>query len=131
MSFVLLFQLIHLYYTICLILAISTVVTLGLSIFSTFWEGSSLNLSHAKANLPPGSRLTEYLGGKLVLVQRVTENLTSKLEVWQNNPDVLANTHSGLWTTCMDVTGENMVQFVLLHVYWIDVRILYLYAGYM
>ena len=122
-----LLQLVHLYYTICFALAISTAMTLSLTIFSTFWEGSSLNITHAKTNLPTGVKLTEYLDGKLVLVHRLNEDKRhnvnkwqnnpeewrnnpedwqNNLVEWQNNPDVLATTHSGLWSTCLTVTGE-------------------------
>ena len=27
--------------------------------------------------------------------------------VWLNNPDILANTNSGLWSTCLTVSGAN------------------------
>ena len=107
------FQLIHLYYFICLVLASSTAATLSLSIFSTFWEGSSLNLSQAKLNLPTGLRLTEYMGGRIALVHSVTGNTTSKVAPWPNNPDLLTNTHSGLWTTCLAFTGEGQVLFII------------------
>jgi len=104
---------IHLYYFICLVLAISTAVTLGLSIFSLLWEGSSFDLSRVKANLPPGLQLTEYMGGRLVLVHGLTTNQTSKVSPWPNNPDLLTNTHSGLWSTCLAFNDKDFFELNL------------------
>ena len=50
-------------------------------------------------------KLNEYLGGRLVLVQNSSKNVFIKTE-WHSNPSFLANTHSGLWKTCLAVTGK-------------------------
>ena len=80
--------------------------------------------------------MTEYLGGRLVLLHRLQENKTGIVKSldynrqrdttwqrdgswqhvkswqqnltstsWQHNPDVLTSTNSGLWVTCIELSG--------------------------
>ena len=93
-------------------------------------------MSLARASLPQGLGMTEYLGGRLVLLHRLQENKTGIVQSlqndksldynrlrdttwqhvkswqqnltstsWQHNPDVLTSTNSGLWVTCIELSG--------------------------
>ena len=81
-----------------------TSFTLTVSIFSTHWEGSSLNLEYLKENLPANLILTEYASGKLVLLLPENSSQVDPTD-WPYNPAILAETHSGLWSTCLALTG--------------------------
>ena len=85
-----------------------TSFTLTVSIFSTHWEGSSLNLEYLKENLPADLILTEYASGKLVLLLPENSSQVDPTE-WPYNPAILAETHSGLWSTCLALSGGFLV----------------------
>ena len=77
-----------------------TSFTLTVSIFSTHWEGSSLNLEYLKENLPADLILTEYASGKVVLLLPENSSQVDPTD-WPYNPSILTETHSGLWSTCL------------------------------
>ena len=60
-------------------------------------------MENLKENLPTDLVLTEYASGKVVILQEKSSKVKN-LE-WPNNPDILAETHSGLWSTCLSLSG--------------------------
>ena len=98
-------QLLYFYYVASPILSLLTCLTLTLSIFSTHWETAKLNMNYLKENLPLDLTLTEYASGKLVLLIP-GNNSQGSAQAWPYNPSILAETHSGLWDTCLAVSGR-------------------------
>ena len=94
----------YLYYGLSLTLSVLTSVILTVSIFSTYWEGSSIDLKYLKENLASDLILTEYASGQFLIVLQEKSALAEWPE-WPNNPGILADTHSGLWSTCLALSG--------------------------
>ena len=87
-------------------------VTLPVSVLSSCWEWSTINLDKLYHHLPPGYSVTSYQGGKLLIVHKEEGEFERKN--WLNNPSVVANTVSGLWSSCLFLNGRRShVVFVL------------------
>ena len=61
-------------------------------------------MEYLKENLPTDLVITEYASGKVVILQENSSKV-GNLE-WPNNQDILAETHSGLWSTCLSLSGS-------------------------
>ena len=80
-----------------------------MSVLSHYWEWSTLDLNVLRQNIPQNNKIREYADGKLILFideKNSDENTLEedKME-WLNNPNVVANMHSGLWSSCLSVSG--------------------------
>ena len=71
---------------------------------SEYWEWSTINHSTLSYQLPSDYTVTSYEGGKLIIVSREEEQLART--DWLNNPSVLADSHNGLWSSCLSVSGR-------------------------
>ena len=78
-------------------------VTLPVSVLSQYWEWSTINQDLLQSNLPRDYTATSYEGGKLIIVSREKEELPRT--DWLNNPSVMAESHNGLWSSCLSVSG--------------------------
>ena len=56
------------------------------------------------SNLPWDYTVTSYEGGKLIIVSKEKEELLRT--DWLNNPSVMADSHNGLWSSCLSVSGR-------------------------
>ena len=82
-----------------------------MSVLSHYWEWSSFNLNVLRQNIPKKYGIREYADGKLILFideKNSDENTLAedKME-WLNNPNVVANTNSGLWSSCLSISGNH------------------------
>ena len=64
--------------------------------------------------------LVQFMGGRLVVIGMANNRMVNNQSVewipsiskeWVNNPGVLSSTHSGLWMTCLEFTGEERFDF--------------------
>ena len=74
-----------------------------MSVLSSYWEWSTINHDFLYYNLPSDYRVTSFQGGKLLIVQKEKEEFVP--QPWLNNPNVMANTVSGLWSSCLFLDG--------------------------
>ena len=109
---VFMFQLIQLYCSACLMLGVTTLITLSVSIFSQHWDVSTLESGLANISLEEQGgqwRTLELIHTKLVMIYRDGELISH--EPWSDNPSIIAGTRGGLWSTCLDISR---VQFTEL-----------------
>ena len=79
-------------------------ITLPVSVLSEYWEWSTINQDLLHSNIPWDYTVTSYEGGKLLIVSKEKEELMRT--DWLNNPSVIADTHNGLWSSCLSVSGR-------------------------
>ena len=79
-------------------------ITLPVSVLSEYWEWSTINQDLLTSNLPWDYTVTSYEGGKLIIVSKEKEELLRT--DWLNNPSVMADSHNGLWSSCLSVSGR-------------------------
>ena len=80
-------------------------VTLPVSVLSNYWEWTTVNVDILKQiKLQHGVKASALVEGRLFLITREGQAMSEK--VWLNNPNILANTNSGLWSSCLSISGE-------------------------
>ena len=87
-----------------LLVAALSVITLPVSVLSEYWEWSTINQDILLTSLPSDYTATSYEGGRLIIVSREKEELART--DWLNNPSVMADSHNGLWSSCLSVSGR-------------------------
>ena len=83
-----------------------------MSVLSEYWEWSSINQDLLRSNLPSDYSVTSYEGGKLIIVRAEKEELLRA--DWLNNPSVMAESHNGLWSSCLSLSGRMRVVNTLM-----------------
>ena len=79
-------------------------VTLPVSVLSNYWEWTTVNVDILKQiKLQHDIQATPLAEGRLFLIAK--EDQTVSEREWLNNPDILANTNSGLWSSCLSISG--------------------------
>ena len=69
--------------------------TLPVSVLSNYWEWTTVNVDILKQiKLQHGVKASALVEGRLFLITREGQAMSEK--VWLNNPNILANTNSGL-----------------------------------
>ena len=80
-------------------------VTLPVSVLSNYWEWTTVDVDILKQiKLQHGVQATPLVEGKLFLIAKEDQAVSEK--EWINNPNILANTNSGLWSSCLSISGE-------------------------
>ena len=80
-------------------------VTLPVSVLSNYWEWTTVDVDILKQiTLQHGVQATPLVEGKLFLINKEDQAVSEKK--WMNNPNILANTNSGLWSSCLSISGE-------------------------
>ena len=80
-------------------------VTLPVSVLSNYWEWTTVDVDILKQiKLKHGFQATPLVEGKLFLINKEDQAVSEKK--WMNNPNILANTNSGLWSSCLSISGE-------------------------
>ena len=82
-----------------------------MSVLSSYWEWSIINHDFLYHHLPAEYSVTSFQGGKLLIVHKEKEEFVTK--PWLNNPSVMANTVSGLWSSCLFLNGRKENELLL------------------
>ena len=79
-------------------------VTLPVSVLSNYWEWTTVDVDILKQiKLQHGIQASPLAEGRLFLVTKEDQAVSER--EWLNNPDILANTNSGLWSSCLSISG--------------------------
>ena len=79
-------------------------VTLPVSVLSNYWEWTTVNVDILKQiKLQHDIQASPLAEGRLFLVTQEDQAVSER--EWLNNPDILANTNSGLWSSCLSISG--------------------------
>ena len=82
--------------------------TLPVSVLSNYWEWTTVDVDILKQiKLQHGVQASALVEDRLFLITKEGQAMSEK--VWLNNPNILANTNSGLWSSCLSMSGENYV----------------------
>ena len=91
-------------------------MTLPVSVLSNYWEWTTVNVDILKQiNLQNGFNASPVAGGKLFLITKEDEAVSER--EWLNNPSILANTNSGLWSSCLSISGDYDFMIIYDHKY--------------
>ena len=83
-------------------------VTLPVSVLSNYWEWTTVDVDILKQiKLQHGVQASALVEDRLFLITKEGQAMSEK--VWLNNPNILANTNSGLWSSCLSMSGEKYV----------------------
>ena len=85
-------------------------VTLPVSVLSNYWEWTTVDVDILKQiKLQHGVQASALVEDRLFLITKEGQAMSEK--VWLNNPNILANTNSGLWSSCLSISGEKYIIF--------------------
>jgi len=115
---------VHIYYIALVSFAVLSCITLPLSILSCYWDIATIDRGMINDNLPSGYRLSTFAQDKFLLI--IDENDKSDTDdndedvqsQWINNPHVMANTNSGLWSSCLSIS-ELEYEEVVSNLSWV------------
>ena len=90
-------------------------MTLPVSVLSNYWEWTTVNVDILKQiNLQNGFNASPVAGGKLFLITKEDEAVSER--EWLNNPSILANTNSGLWSCCLSISGDYDYDYTIINI---------------
>jgi len=81
-------------------------VTLPVSVLSNYWEWTTVDVDILKQiKLQHGVQASALVEDRLFLITKEGQAMSEK--VWLNNPNILANTNSGLWSSCLSISDAD------------------------
>jgi len=97
------------------------------SVLSTYWDIATVDRDIVSHNLPSGYRLETFAKDKFLLIVDQRDKSDANTDIddaddlqspWINNPMVMANTNSGLWSSCLSIS-ELEYEEVVSNLSWV------------